>query len=130
VASAIALAATDERAAGRTYNVAEQQAFSELEWARKIAAQVGWSGEFVILGKEDLPKHLLQPGNSAQHWVVSSKRIRSELGYRETVPLEEAIARTIAWERKNPPAGISFHQFDYAAEDAVLDQLLDRGLSA
>ncbi len=45
VAAAIALAATDERAARRVYNVCEEPSFSELEWARKIAARgdaVGW----------------------------------------------------------------------------------------
>jgi nucleoside-diphosphate-sugar epimerase len=120
VAAALALVATDERAAGGTYNVAQPEHFSELEWAQKIAEQVGWQGEFVILPRERVPKHLLQPGNAAQHWVVSSNRIRQELGYRELVPVEDAIRRTIAWERANPPRATSFHQFDYAAEDAAL----------
>jgi nucleoside-diphosphate-sugar epimerase len=120
VAWAITLAASDERAAGKIYNVAEPQAFSELEWAQKIAEQMGWNGEFLLLSNERLPKYLVQPGNAAQHWVVSSERIRRELGYRESVPLEEAIRRTIAWERNNPPQGATFHQFDYAAEDAAL----------
>jgi nucleoside-diphosphate-sugar epimerase len=119
VAHAIALAATDERAAGKIYNVAEEETFSELEWARKIAAHTGWQGEFVVLPKEQAPKHLLQPGNTAQHWVASSEKIRRELGYREIVPLAQAIERTIAWERTSPLEGASFHQFDYAAEDAV-----------
>jgi hypothetical protein len=30
------------------------------------------------------------------------------------------MERTIAWERANPPGGITLHQFDYAAEDAAL----------
>ncbi len=37
----------------------------------------------------------------------------------EPVPLDEAIRRTIAWERANPPAEIDPDQFDYAAEDAA-----------
>jgi nucleoside-diphosphate-sugar epimerase len=119
VAAAIALAAGSEQAAGRVYNVAEQPAFSELEWARKIAAAAGWSGEFAILPKDRMPAHLVQPGNSAQHWEADSSRIRRELGYREPVPLEEAIARTIAWERANPGGEFSMHEFDYAAEDAA-----------
>jgi hypothetical protein len=41
VAAAIALAATDERAARRIYNAREESSFSELEWARKIAAGFG-----------------------------------------------------------------------------------------
>jgi nucleoside-diphosphate-sugar epimerase len=118
VAAAIALAAVSERAAGRIYNVAETPAFSELDWARKIAAAAGWDGEFVTLPKEQMPTHLLQPGNSAQHWETDSDRIRQELGYREPVSVEEALHRTIAWERTNPTGEFIFHRFDYAAEDA------------
>ena len=44
VAAAIALAAVSERAAGRIYNVAERPAFSELEWAQRIARTAGWTG--------------------------------------------------------------------------------------
>jgi len=120
VAHALVLAATDDSAAGKTYNVAEERAFSELEWAKSIAAQARWQGELIVLPRHRVPKHLVQPGNTAQHWVASSQRIRSELGYREIVSAEEAIRRTIAWERGHPPAEISPQQFDYAAEDAAL----------
>ena len=41
VAAAIALAATDDRAIGRIYNVGEEPSFSELEWAQKIARRDG-----------------------------------------------------------------------------------------
>jgi nucleoside-diphosphate-sugar epimerase len=116
VAAAIALAAVSEQASGRVYNVAEQPAFTELEWARKIAAATGWDGEFVVLPKDRMPAHLVQPGNSAQHWEADSSRIRRELGYREPVPLDEAIARTIEWERANPIGEFNPHKFDYAAE--------------
>jgi len=120
VAQALALAATDDRAAGKIYNVAEEQAFSELEWAKSVAAQTGWHGELIVLPRHQVPKHLIQPGNTAQHWVASSQRIRSELGYREIVSQEEAMRRTIAWERSHPPTEVSAEQFDYAAEDAAL----------
>jgi nucleoside-diphosphate-sugar epimerase len=119
VAAALALAAVSERAAGRVYNVAEMPAFSELEWARRIASVTGWDGEFVTLPKERMPAHLVQPGNSAQHWEADSTRIRRELGYTEPVPLNEAIRRTIAWEREHPPGEFNPHRFDYAAEDAA-----------
>jgi nucleoside-diphosphate-sugar epimerase len=120
VASAIALAATDDRAARRIYNVCEEPSFSELEWARKIATAMRWDGDFVILPAERTPAHLLQPGNAAQHWVASSTRIRQELGYEESVTIEEAIRRTILWERENPPTAALLAQFDYAAEDAAV----------
>jgi nucleoside-diphosphate-sugar epimerase len=120
VAAALALAVVDDRAAGRIYNVAETPAFSELEWARKIAAATGWTGEFIVLPKDRTPKHLQHPGNSAQHWETDSTRIRGELEYGEPVPIEDGIRRTIEWERSNPPGDFNPHPFDYAAEDAAI----------
>jgi len=92
VAAAIALAALSEAASGRVYNVAEQTAFTELEWARKIAASAGWAGEFAIVPRT-------RPGNSGQHWDADSGRIRRELGFAEPVAIEGGIRRTIEWER-------------------------------
>ena len=120
VAAAIALAATHERAARRIYNVFEEPSFSELEWARKIAAAMRWDGDFVVLPVEHTPQHLLKPGNAAQHWTASSTRIRQELGYQEPVAIEEAIRRTIRWEQENPPDVAFLAQFDYAVEDAAV----------
>jgi nucleoside-diphosphate-sugar epimerase len=120
VAAAIALAATSRQAAGRVYNVAEEPAFSELEWSKKIAALADWRGAFVVLPRDQAPKHLQLPGNFAQHGEMSSARIRQELGFRDPIPLDEAIRRTIAWERAHPPAIIDPAQFDYAAEDDAL----------
>ncbi|HKF23356.1 MAG TPA: NAD-dependent epimerase/dehydratase family protein [Candidatus Angelobacter sp.] len=122
VAAAIALAATSERAAGRTYNVCESQSFSELEWARKIAAAAGWEGEFVVLPRDKTPAHLIGPYKTAQHLVVSSARIREELGYREATPPAVAFQRTIAWERAHPPESVGV-PFNYEAEDAALANL-------
>ena len=119
VAAAITLAATDARAAGRIYNVCEEPAFSELEWARKIAAQMQWNGEFVVLPVDRTLPHLLRPGNAAQHWTASSARIRRELGYVEPVAVDEAIRQTIRWELENPPA-LPLAQFDYEAEQRAV----------
>lgn len=120
VAHGIALAATSDRAAGRIYNICEEPSLAELDWQSRIARQANWPGTFVVLPKEKTPKHLLMPGNLAQHVVASSERIRTELRYEEPVETDEAIRRTIAWERQNPPVTIAPQQFDYYAEDAVL----------
>jgi nucleoside-diphosphate-sugar epimerase len=123
VADAVVLAATSERGMGRIYNVCEEESFSELDWAKKIAAATGWRGEFVVLPRESAPPHLKYPGNAAQHLVASSQRIRQELGYKEGIPREEGIRRTIPWERANPPRQIFFAPFDYEAEDESLAKL-------
>lgn len=122
VAHAIALAAIAERASGRVYNVCQPVAFSELEWAKRVAAVSGWHGEFVVLPHSQTPKHLLMPANTAQHLVASSDRIRKELAYSELIELDEAIRRTIEWEREHPPLK-PIAEFDYPAEDNALRRL-------
>jgi nucleoside-diphosphate-sugar epimerase len=125
IAAACALAATSPRAAGRVYNVAEGRIFTELEWARLVARIAGWDGELVVVPDEEAPDSVKLPGNTAQHWVPDSTRIRAELGYREEIPLEEGIRRTIAWERANPPP-VALARFDYAAEDAAAERARKR----
>jgi nucleoside-diphosphate-sugar epimerase len=122
VAAAIALAATDPRAAGRIFNVGDSN-LSELEWAQRIARVAGWDGEFVTLPADRTPKHLLMPGNIDQHWTTDTGRIRRDLGYREPIAEDEAIRRSIEWERANPTTS-SPHAFDYAAEDAATGEFI------
>ena len=117
VARAIALAAADERATGRVYNVAQQEAYPERQWARTVADAHGWEGEIVAMPHEDLPEPMRADYDERQEFVVGSSRIREELGYEERVPLIEGLRRTIEWERANPPEGVSV---DYAAEDEAL----------
>lgn len=120
VAAAIALAASDERASGRVYNVAQREAYSEAEWARIVADVHGWQGEIVAVPAETLPESMQWDFDDSQEYVVSSELIRRELGYEERVPLVEGLRRTIEWERANPPDGV---ELDYAAEDETLARL-------
>lgn len=123
VAHAIVLAVTNEQAVGRVYNVADPVAFTEAEWVRHIARVHGWKGEVIAL-----PSEKLSPGLSSYVWdlrqqyVVDTSRIRRELGYVEQVPFDEALRRTIEWERANPPEKVDRAQFDYAAEDAAVSK--------
>jgi nucleoside-diphosphate-sugar epimerase len=126
MAAAIVLAVLDERATGRIYNVAEPEDFSRAEWVRRIGQAVGWNGDIVVD-----PEQGIEP-EAVQHWVIDTSRIRNELGYAEPVPLDEALRRTIAWERANPPDADLRERlsrfdpaikFDYTAEDAILADL-------
>jgi nucleoside-diphosphate-sugar epimerase len=117
VAAAVALAATDARAAGRVYNVAEPTAATEAEWVARIAGVVGWPGQVVAVPRGRLPV----PFNTDQDLTVDSARIRAELGYREVADPDTALQRTVAWERANPPP----QPVDCTAEDALI---AERGL--
>lgn len=125
IAAAITLAVTDERAVGRIYNIGEPEPLPWVEWVRQIGYVAGWSGEIVEVPEDIFPAHLRLSGNPdfSQHWVVGTDRIRRELGYEEIVSTEEALRRTVAWERQHPPEEINLKNFDYAAEDAALNVL-------
>ena len=127
VAAAVALAATSPGAAGRIYNIAMPENFSELEWAQKIGQAMTWTGPVVSVPTDQAPKHLHTLMNTEQDWAVSSARIREELRFVEPIPLDVSLARTIEWERANPP-GIDPAQFDYAAENSALEKLRSQGV--
>ncbi len=120
IADAIALAATEDAAEGRIYNLGEPEAHTELQWIRAIGTVVGWDGEVRTVPGPDLPRHLRPTGNSAQSLVADTNRIRAELDYTERVNPTEALERTIAWERANPDPRLGDDVFDYAAEDAAM----------
>jgi nucleoside-diphosphate-sugar epimerase len=67
-----------------------------------------------------LPEPLRWGINAKQDIVVDSSRIRQELNYTERVDIDEAIRRTIAWERDHPPVRVNEKDFDYTREDEFL----------
>jgi nucleoside-diphosphate-sugar epimerase len=128
-AHATALAATDETAAGTTFNVAAETALAEVEWISEIGHSVGWHGQVVTVRAALLPDYLREDRfDLRQDYVVDSTRIRRELGYREVVDEAEAMRRTIAWERASAPGPTHPHpdfvdRFDYRAEDEALARI-------
>lgn len=120
VALAIALAVLNPQAAGRVYNVAEPEALTQAEWVWAIGKVAGWQGRVVALPRDALPQYLVKDEDFKQHWVANSDRIRGELGYRETLTPEEALRRTVAWERVHPPGEVDPAKFDYAREDIAI----------
>jgi len=122
-AHAVALVATDDRASGRVYNVAEPDALTWREWALAVGRQMNWGGQLVIRPSDDLPSHLRdsRPDIWAHHLVSDTTRIRRELGYREVVSREEGLRQTLAWYLAEPPDDPKALAFiDYDAEDAAL----------
>jgi nucleoside-diphosphate-sugar epimerase len=103
VASGIADAVVHDHAANRTYNMADVPALSELRWVQQLASATGWRGRIVEVPDGTIPTGVEVQGNFAQHLVLDTSRIRRDLGYRELVPLDESVRRTVAWELANPP---------------------------
>ncbi len=125
VASAIALAATDERAANRIYNVGETETLLLGEWIDAIGKVAGWNIPLIGVEKNELPRHLVSNCDPNQDLMADTWRIRRELNYKEPFPQMVALQRTIAWERANPPEKVDPAQFDYKVEDALWKKFED-----
>lgn len=120
IGDAIARCVTSEHTGGRIFHVAEADDATEAEWVRRIADAAGWYGEIVTLSDEQLPESLRLPYDTAQDWTLDSSAIRRDLGYAEITDPKEAMRKTVAWERANPPAQVGSKEADYAAEDEAL----------
>ena len=119
VAAAVATAATDERAAGRTYNVGEAETPTAAERVRRLARVVGWEGDVVPVPASDLPEHLQVPGNWKYELATDTRSLRDDLDYEAPVGADEALRRTVEWERARR-AKTNTPEPDYEAEDEVL----------
>jgi nucleoside-diphosphate-sugar epimerase len=120
VAQAIARAVTDERAAGKVYNIGEVVVPTTAERVRCVGELMGWRGAVAPLNRDRLPQHLRAPYGPRQDLVMDTRSIRAELGFSEAISAEEALRRTIAWERANPSEVGDPGPVEYAAEDAAL----------
>lgn len=122
-AYAITLAAEHVTVAGQIYNIGHEQTLSMASWVQAIGKAVGWEGEVKIVPYSEMPAHLKSPYNFQQHILVSTRRIRRDLGYKELIDLDTGIERTVEWQIANPPTEVDPGQFNYEAEDAVLKKL-------
>lgn len=123
MAHAVTLAALDPRSVGRTYNAGEQTALTQAERVQSVADAAGWRGRLVVAPSGMLPERFRLGGDARQDLVADSARIRAELDYTEVTPLATSYARTITWERENPPERDEPAQYDYDDEDHLLDSL-------
>jgi nucleoside-diphosphate-sugar epimerase len=129
VAHAIVLAATNEKAKNRIYNVGEEVGHSEFEWIHKIGDAMRWGGKIHCVPRSQLPNEMIYDKGVRQDWVIDTSRIREELGYEEKISLEEAMRRVVLWERNNPPKELDpreFPKLNYELEDQVLTTITKR----
>ncbi len=126
VAQAVVLALESPQAIGRTYNVGHERVLTVRGIAEFVAQVMGHEWQIV-----SVPAERLSPTNpyAAPYPIVYDlSRIQTELGYRESVSLEEGMWRTVAWLVANPPTPetwglaryLTHDAFDYVAEDAAL----------
>ncbi|MDE0885199.1 MAG: NAD-dependent epimerase/dehydratase family protein [Myxococcota bacterium] len=128
LAEAILLAVDKpERASGRIYNCGDSQVLTLAQTVEVIAEALGHAFETVsmpyALAKPTRPM-VMQPLTT--HRVYDLSRLCADLGYRDVVPVREAVARTARHLAENPPARGGVEErvlqdpFDYPAEDRLI----------
>ncbi len=119
VAQAVALVCGDDRAAGRVYNVGESDALSEAEWVTAVGRAAGWSGRVVPIERSQWPAERQLPYDWSQDLVADTTRLRDELGYTEQIDRDEALRRTVEWQRDQDRHADPSEE--YGAEDRCLE---------
>lgn len=115
-----------EVSGGKSYNVGDERAFSLREWIAMTARAMNAEIEFV-----NMPYSVARPSRPYSwaryfHEVRDITSTKTDLGYRDLVPPEEGLRRTIQYylENRPEPAGEIERQlgdpFDYAAEDLLI----------
>ena len=106
VAAGLALAATHPSARG-VYNLGPIEAPDHAHWAKRFAAVLGWRGEVRGIGREAVPEPTRAALNALDlgvPMVTDTRRIRTDLGYREAVDPATTLERTIEDEARRARA--------------------------
>lgn len=130
IAHAIMLAVENPSAsAGQIYNICDDAVIYNQQWVTLLGDIMQHRFDTI-----DIPFSALPTGFRAtppqllyrHHCVLDISKIKQQLGYRDVVSVEEALARTVKFYMDNPLAdGSEAEQnlgdpFDYAYEDAFI----------
>lgn len=91
VGAAIALAAVDERAAGRVYNLGERETPTQRQRLLDIVRVHNYAGRVVDVDDSQLPPPLRDPHAGAPDLACDTTRIRRDLGFTEPTPYDHAL---------------------------------------
>jgi nucleoside-diphosphate-sugar epimerase len=121
-----------DAAAGKVFNVGDEEVLSIRQVIELIAAALGHELEIVSMPFElALPARPMVAQPLPTHRVLDLMRVRTDLGYRDLVPARDAIGRTAKWLAEHPPDRGSTEEmvltdpFDYEAEDRLIHAWLE-----
>jgi len=86
------------------FNIADEKTYTELEWVKKIAGCIRWSGEIV------LDDTATDECDFKQDWQVDITKMKDQLQYHEKYDVEEGFKEMIffsAYQKLNKP----YHKF-------------------
>jgi nucleoside-diphosphate-sugar epimerase len=116
-----------DAAAGQSYNCGDEQTLTLAQRVETIAKIMGREIEIVSVPADvALPAWPMLTHEASDHRLMDLAKIQRELGYRDVVPVPEALRRTVDWLVANPPDPGGFTEqllgdpFDYEAEDRLV----------
>ena len=98
VADAIATAALDPAASGRTFNLGRDGSGDHREWIARFAETTGWRGEIEEVAAP--PGSPIAGLDLRYALVTDTGAFRCVCDWREPTPLAEALVRTLADEKQ------------------------------
>ncbi|MGQ9478034.1 MAG: NAD-dependent epimerase/dehydratase family protein [Candidatus Bipolaricaulia bacterium] len=127
MAHTVVLAVESKRAAGQIYNAADTVALSLKQIVELIGEIMGHRWEIVPVPRRLLPTvpqsqgllYSCDPYDIEPHLLLDLTKIKSELGYRDLVPVERALENTVRWLWDHPPSQ-DWLPIDYRALDEAI----------
>ncbi|MBV1904822.1 MAG: hypothetical protein KUG75_02000 [Pseudomonadales bacterium] len=127
-AHALLLAIDKPNAAqGNVYNVGDETTLTVKQTIEVVAQALDHELEIISIPLEYAPSALPLLGTSwTYHRLTDANAIRTELGYRDVLPVKEALTRSARWLVDNPPEKGGREEkglqdpFDYAFEDRLV----------
>ena len=126
MANAILLAADQqETAAGKIYNCGDDQQLTLAQWVQVISNTMDTHLDIIsVPAKYSHPvRDMMMGSHHSHHLHYDTHLIRSELGYKDTVPVLEAFRRTVDWYLRNPPELNKATEGNLAAQYEIEDAL-------
>lgn len=116
-----------EASAGQIYNCGDEQVLTLHQWVEIIAQAMNYKLDIICLPNEVAgPARPLVMHATSHHHVMDLSKLKNELGYRDLLPAEEALVKTVHWYMENPPErGGEIEKrlqdpFNYPAEDQLV----------
>jgi hypothetical protein len=116
-----------ERAAGQSFNCGDEHTLTLAQRVESIARILGRSIEIVgVPASVALPSWPMLTHEESDHRLMDLANLENALGYRDAVPTQEALRRTVDWLVAHRPDPGGFVEqllgdpFDYAAEDQLI----------
>jgi nucleoside-diphosphate-sugar epimerase len=116
-----------EASAGKVYNVGDDHTLTLRQTVEVIADALDHEWEIVEMPLALAPHTRAMLATSwTTHRITGTDAIRADVGYRDAVPVFEAVARTARWLVANPPTAGGREErglqdpFDYDFEDRLV----------